>query len=143
MGTLEVLTTGVGGGVLAAIVTFLARNIPEWWRQRGEQAVAKAEAAAKRQELTFTLMEKATDRLDKDVKRLSETVAGQQSQITEQASQIGELQEMNAGLAEENRSFRRVILSVMDMLRRRPPETPETILAFILEHLPHIGKGRD
>lgn len=61
-------------------------------------------------------------------------------QMGHMSRRLGKVEQENEALARENRTFRRVILTVMDMLRRKPPETPESVLAYILEHLPFIGK---
>lgn len=144
MGPLEILTTGVGGGVLVWVGTFLAKNLPEWWRHRGEQAAQRATAAAKSQEQAFTLLSEAAARLDRDVTRLDEKATTQQSQIEA-------LQGTNRDLAEENRSFRRLILGVVHRLeviaawvrdghQPPPPYTTDQLLEYIREQAPHLGK---
>lgn len=50
------------------------------------------------------------------------------------------LEKSNETLARDNRTFREVITSVLERLSRKPPDTPESILAYILSRLPHLGK---
>lgn len=140
MNLTEVLTTALGGGGLAAVALFVLKNLPDWWRHRGEQAAQKAEASSKNQELAFTLLAKSAERLDADVVRLSTKSDKQQQQIDKQQEQIDELQRSNGELAQENRSFLRVIQGVIERLRRKPPEPPEHTLAYIFVQLPHLGK---
>lgn len=151
MEPLEVLTTGIGGGVSVAVVGFLAKNLPEWWRHRGEQAAAKAVAEAKNQELAFELLTRSAQRVDADVTRLSAQMAEQQAQINEQQDQIEELQGTNSALAEENRVFRKVVLGIVHRLevlaawvreghQPPPPYTTDQLLEFIRESLPDLRK---
>lgn len=86
--------------------------------------------------------EEVSNAVDPGVEALS-SVIDLAKEVGSLSSRLGKVERENESLARENRTFRRVILSVMDMLRRKPPETPETILAFILEHLPYIGKDRN
>ena len=86
--------------------------------------------------------EEVNKAVDPGVEALS-SVIDLAKEVGSLSSRLGKVERENESLARENRTFRRVILSVMDMLRRKPPETPETILAFILEHLPYIGKDRN
>lgn len=151
MGPLEVLTTSTAGVVLVAVGSYVLKNLPEWWRHRGEQAAQKADAAAKSQEQAFTLLSQAADRLNGDVKRLDEQSKTQQAQITTQAEQIKELQGSNTTLAEENRGFRRLVLGIVSRLeviaawvrdghQPPPPYTTEQLLEYIRESAPHLGK---
>lgn len=86
--------------------------------------------------------EEVNKAVDPGVEALS-SVIDLAKEVGSLSSRLGKVERENESLARENRTFRRVILSVMDMLRRKPPETPETILAFILEHLPYIGKDKN
>lgn len=153
MGPIELFTTGIGGGAVVAVITYVAKNFPDWWRHRGEQAAQKADAAAKAQEQAFTLLTQASERLDKEVARLGEKTSGQQKQINTQAAQIEELQVDNTALAEENRLFRRVVLGIVHRLeviaawvrdghQPPPPYTTDQLLAYIREHVPHIEKDK-
>lgn len=153
MGTLEVVTTGTGVGVVVAVLGFLARNIPQWWRHRGEQSAQKATAVAKSQEQAFMLLSQAAERLDKDVARLGEQSRSQQAQLETQKGQIEELQGSNTALAEENRTFRRVIIGVVSRLeviaawvrdghQPPPPYTTEQILDYIRDSSPHLWKDQ-
>lgn len=153
MGPLELLTTGVGGGVLVWVGTFLAKNLPTWWRHRGEQSAQKADAAAKGQEQAWTILSQAADRLTTEVKRLSEASARQDLQLGTQKTQIEDLQDTNRDLADENRSFRRLILGIVHRLeviaawvrdghQPPPPYTTEQLLEYIREQAPHLGKDQ-
>lgn len=154
MGPLELLTTGVGGGVLVWVGTFLAKNLPTWWRHRGEQSAQKADAVAKGQEQAWTILSQAADRLTTEVKRLSEASARQDLQLGTQKTQIEDLQDTNRDLADENRSFRRLILGIVDRLeviaawvrdghQPPPPYTTDQLLEYIREQAPHLGKDQN
>lgn len=153
MGPLEILTTGVGGGVVVWVGTFLAKNLPEWWRHRGEQSAQKATAAAQGQEQAWTILSEAADRLTTEVTRLSEASARQDKQLGTQKTQIEELQGSNTALAEENRTFQRLILGIVHRLeviaawvrdghQPPPPYTTEQLLEYIREQAPHLGKDQ-
>lgn len=86
--------------------------------------------------------EEVNKAVDPGVEALS-SVIDLAKEVGSLSNRLGKVERENESLARENRTFRRVTLSVMDMLRRKPPETPETILAFILEHLPYIGKDKN
>lgn len=147
--SVELLTTGVGGGVIVAVITYVAKNAPEWWRHRGDRAGKKAEAAAKSQEQAFTLLSKTAERLDRDVVRLDEKAEKQAAQLATQAAQIQELQGSNVTLADENRAFRRLILGIVHRLeiiaawvrdghQPPPPYTTDQLLEYIRESAPHL-----
>ena len=67
------------------------------------------------------------------------------AQIEDRAYYTRGMDEMRAkhgAVVEENRQFRVVILGVVDQLRRIPPPGHDDILAFILSHLPWLGKEK-
>lgn len=98
-----------------------------------ESRSEKALRLQQQEETTWTHMEAAMSRLDSDVQRLSANDEKSRERITN-------LEDSNRELAEENRTFRTVIIGVLERLRRQPPDEPASILAYILKHLPHLGK---
>lgn len=77
-----------------------------------EKATAAWETLYKTQEVRLSALEARTDRLEK----------------------------ANDDLGEENRLFREVVGGIITRLQRTPPDTPETVVSFILDHLPNFGK---
>lgn len=130
----EILTNALGavGGVggLALAIKFLI----EKWQERESRQDARERVDAQNLDAGFVRLEAAAKRLDNEVARLGEKVDRQEEEILS-------LQQSNALLAEENRTFRTVITGIIERLRRHPPDSAEAILTFILEHLPSFGRG--
>lgn len=92
--------------------------------------------------MAFSRMIQAAERQDIELARQDRQITGLAEENTEHRGRIEALEESNRALARENRTFREVLVGVMDRLRRKPPDTPESILAYILAHLPHFGKDQ-
>ena len=81
-------------------------------------------------------------REDRDEDR-AEIAALRTDQKRDRAAHQDGMREMRSKhdtVVEENRRFRDVILAVMEQLRRIPPPEHSDILAYILKHLPGLGK---
>lgn len=140
MSAVQIVTTVIGslGGVggLSAGGVFLWKA----WVGRQEQRARRAAAAAQDLDLAFTRLVKAGERQDVEISRQDKRIDRLTERGREDRSRIEDLEASNRSLAQENRTFRAVLLGVMERLRRRPPDTPESILAYIFEHLPHLRK---
>lgn len=98
-----------------------------------ESRSEKALRLQQQEETAWTHMEAAMNRLDADVQRLTANDERSRERITK-------LEDSNRELATENRTFRDVIVGVLERLRRQPPDEPASILEYILKHLPHFRK---
>lgn len=133
MGPVQVITSIIGGaGGLAGLV-LLGRFLWDIWAHREERQAERQAAEERGVDAAFLRLERAADRLESDVVRLTASDESNRGRIEK-------LEDANRALAEENRTFRTVVIGVMNRLRRKPPDSPEAILAFILEHLPFLGK---
>lgn len=140
MSVVQIATTVLGsvGGLtgLGVGISFLWKV----WTSRQERRAARARAEAQDVDLAFSRLVKASERQDTEIARQDTKIVRLSEQAKEDRGRITKLEESNKALAAENRTFRQVIVGVMERLRRKPPDSPETILAYILEHLPHFRK---
>lgn len=121
-------TVFTGGGLWVGLRLWVDHR-----KNRAEGARSDRDFEAQRDERAVAVMERAMGRLDAEVERLSKADESSRARISR-------LESSNRELADENRTFRQVIVGVMERLRRQPPDEPASILAFILKHLPHLGK---
>lgn len=98
-----------------------------------ESRSEKALRLQQQEESVWNHMEAAMDRLDADVQRLTANDEKSRERITK-------LEDSNRDLATENRTFRDVIIGVLERLRRQPPDEPASILEYILKNLPNFRK---
>ncbi|WP_344354428.1 hypothetical protein [Brachybacterium phenoliresistens] len=120
----------------------------EWQSTRElRRTETAAQAAARddaREESAFIRMERAMERMDRELTRTAaereQDRARAAAEREQDRARIADLETAHQELAEENRTFRTVIAGVVNRLRRKPPDSPEAILAYILEHLPFLGK---
>lgn len=125
---------GLGG--IGAGIAFLWKA----WSGRQERRARRVQAEAQDLDLAFTRMVRAGERQDAEIARQDARIDRLSTRDHENRERIENLEESNRALAEENRTFRQVLLGVMERLRRKPPDSPESILAFIFHHLPYLGK---
>lgn len=75
-----------------------------------------------------------------DRREIAQLVADQERDRIAHDAGMKEMRAKHDAVVEENRRFRDVILTVMEQLRRVPPPEHSEILAFIIKHLPSLGK---
>lgn len=121
-------TAFTGGGLWVGL-----RLLVDHRRNRLEGRRADRDIEAQREERAISVMERAMTRLDSEVTRLSKNDESNRARISD-------LERSNRELAEENRTFRTVIVGVLERLRRQPPDEPASILEYILKHLPNFRK---
>ena len=140
MSFVQIATTVLGSlgglGGIGAGIAFLWKA----WVGRQERRARRSQAEAQDLDLAFTRMVRAGERQDAEIARQDARIDRLSTRDQENRARIEKLEESNRALAAENRTFRDVLLGVMERLRRKPPDSPESILAFILTHLPHFGK---
>ena len=128
---------GLGG--IGAGAAFLWKA----WAGRQERRARRAQAEAQDLDLAFTRMVRAGERQDSEIARQDARIDRLSTRDRENRSRIEKLEESNRALAAENRTFREVVIGVMERLRRKPPDTPESILDYILTILPHFGRDQN
>ena len=128
----SIVTLFTGGGLWKIVDMIRDSRLRKLEGER-ESRSEKAQRLQQHEETVWTHMEAAMNRLDADVQRLTANDEKSRERITK-------LEEANRDLATENRTFRDVIVGVLERLRRQPPDEPASILEYIFKHLPNFGK---
>lgn len=126
--------TGLGAGVV-----FLVKA----WSGRQERRARRSQAEAQDLDAGFSRLVTAAERQDAEIARQDARIDRLSKRDAENRSRIEKLEQSNKALAEENRTFREVVVGVMERLRRKPPDSPESILDYILSILPNFGKDQN
>ena len=67
--------------------------------------------------------------------------ATQEKRLSSLEARLGRLEQANDSLGQENRVFREVVAGILARLQRDPPDTPDSVVAYILEHIPAFRKA--
>jgi len=122
----------LGGGTAIGVLVFAGRAI--WTAYTKREDLKEREAAAEAQGLDagFARLVAAAERQDVEIARLSE-------RSIEDRGRIEALEKSNRELADENRTFRTLVGAVIEGLRRKPPDSADTLLDLIFSKAPFLG----
>lgn len=130
---------GGGGGVWA----FYQARVSKQLGVRQNDIEASANATTGFRDLVTALtteVGRLREDRDEDRARIVDLTRAQDIDRESQRKAMADLLARYDVLADENRRFRDVILSVMEQLRRTPPPPHGEILTYILRYLPGLGK---
>lgn len=102
------------------------------WTHREEREELRERVEAQSLDAGFSRLVQAAERQDVDIARLT-------SRDQENRERIERLETSNRELVEENRTFRSLLGALVEGLRRKPPEDPDTLLELILSKVPSLG----
>lgn len=129
----------LGGGAVVTALAFAARALWIAWTQRDERREREARAKAQSLDLGFARLLASSERQDAELARQEARITALSDQAEEDRSRIEALETSNRELTEENRTFRNLLMAIVEGLRRRPPDDSETLLQMILDKVPWLG----
>lgn len=128
------ITQALGGGAALTAIGYIVYALWKLWTQREERRSARAQASAQSIDQGFSRLILAAERQDAEIARLSE-------RSVEDRGRIEALEASNRELIEENRTFHTLISALIEGLRRKPPDSAETLLKLIFAKVPNLGNS--
>lgn len=129
---IKLVTQLLGGGALTGVTVYALVALWRLWTRREDRRALESRAEAQSLDEGFARLVAAAERQDADIAHLT-------TRDKENRERIGALEISNRELAEENRTFRTLLGALVEGLRRKPPEDPDTLLDLILSKFPSLG----
>ena len=126
------ITQALGGGAVMSAIGYALVALWRWWTHREERKDLEERAEAQSLDAGFSRLVQAAERQDAEIARLSQ-------RSLEDRGRIEALEKSNRELADENRTFRALVGAVIEGLRRKPPDSADTLLDLIFSKAPFLG----
>lgn len=126
------LTQLLGGSAFAVALVWAALLFWKFWTNREGRRDLEEKAEAQSLDAGFSRLVAAAERQDADILNLTK-------RDKENRERIEKLEVSNRELADENRTFRTLLGALVEGLRRKPPDDPETLLDLIFSKVPSLG----
>ena len=133
------ITQALGGGAVLTGVGYALVVLWRFWTHREERKDLEEQAEAQSLDAGFSRLIAAAERQDAEIARQDTRIAALSSQAAEDRGRIEALEKSNRELAEENRTFRGLVGAVIEGLRRKPPDSADTLLDLIFSKAPFLG----
>ena len=134
------ITQALGGGAVLTGVGYALVVLWRFWTHREERKDLEERAEAQSLDAGFSRLVAAAERQDAEIARQDTRIAALSSQAAEDRGRIEALEKSNRELAEENRTFRTLVGAVIEGLRRKPPDSADTLLDLIFSRAPFLGE---
>ena len=128
------IANALGGGAVISAIGYSIYFLWKLWKHREERHELKEKAEAQSLDAGFSRLVAAAERQDTEIERLG-------TRDVENRRRIEALEESNRELVAENRTFRSLLGALVEGLRRKPPDDPDTLLDLILSKVPSLGAG--
>ena len=128
------IANALGGGAVISAVGYAIYFLWKLWKHREERQELQEKAEAQNLDAGFSRLVAAAERQDAEIERLG-------TRDVENRERIEALEASNRELIEENRTFRSLLGALVEGLRRKPPDSAETLLDLILSKVPSLGAG--
>ena len=134
------ITQALGGGAVLTGVGYALVVLWRFWTHREERKDLEERAEAQSLDAGFSRLVAAAERQDAEIARQDTRIAALSSQVAEDRGRIEALERSNRKLADENRTFRALVGAVIEGLRRKPPDSADTLLDLIFSKAPFLGE---
>ena len=128
------IANALGGGAIISALGYAIYFLWKLWSHREERQELQEKAEAQNLDAGFSRLVAAAERQDAEIERLG-------TRDVENRERIEALEASNRELIEENRTFRSLLGALVEGLRRKPPDSAETLLDLILSKVPSLGAG--
>lgn len=133
------ITQALGGGAVISGLGYALVALWRFWIHREERKDLEEKVEAQSLDAGFSRLVAAAERQDAEIARQDTRIAALSSQAAEDRGRIEALEKSNRELAEENRTFRGLVGAVIEGLRRKPPDSADTLLDLIFSKAPFLG----